>query len=162
MLNTYNILNNNLKGCIDMKVNKLSKEELEVMSYNDIADLLLNEESNLNTAVLFKKIVDLLELSSSTYESKIGDFYTSMSNDKRFILLEDGTWDLRKNHKSNVLLDEDFDLYDDEDSDDLYDDYESYEEDDVFDEETDDDISDITEDYKNLVIVDEEDLDNEQ
>ena len=160
---TYNsILNNNLKGCIDMKVNKLSKEELEVMSYNDIADLLLNEESNLNTAVLFKKIVDLLELSSSTYESKIGDFYTSMSNDKRFILLEDGTWDLRKNHKSNVLLDEDFDLYDDEDSDDLYDDYESYEEDDVFDEETDDDISDITEDYKNLVIVDEEDLDNEQ
>ena len=40
-----------------MKVNKLSKEELEVMSYNDIADLLLNEESNLNTAVLFKKIV---------------------------------------------------------------------------------------------------------
>ena len=70
-----------------MKVNKLSKEELEVMSYNDIADLLLNEESNLNTAVLFKKIVDLLELSSSTYESKIGDFYTSMSNDKRFILL---------------------------------------------------------------------------
>ena len=136
-----------------MKVNKLSKEELEVMSYNDIADLLLNEESNLNTAVLFKKIVDLLELSSSTYESKIGDFYTSMSNDKRFILLEDGTWDLRKNHKSNVLLDEDFDLYDD---------YESYEEDDVFDEETDDDISDITEDYKNLVIVDEEDLDNEQ
>ena len=145
-----------------MKVNKLSKEELEVMSYNDIADLLLNEESNLNTAVLFKKIVDLLELSSSTYESKNGDFYTSMSNDKRFILLEDGTWDLRKNHKSNVLLDEDFDLYDDEDSDDLYDDYESYEEDDVFDEETDDDISDITEDYKNLVIVDEEDLDNEQ
>ena len=145
-----------------MKVNKLSKEELEVMSYNDIADLLLNEESNLNTAVLFKKIVDLLELSSSTYESKIGDFYTSMSNDKRFILLEDGTWDLRKNHKSNVLLDEDYDLYDDEDSDDLYDDYESYEEDDVFDEETDDDISDITEDYKNLVIVDEEDLDNEQ
>ena len=133
-----------------MKVNKLSKEELEVMSYNDIADLLLNEESHLNTAVLFKKIVDLLELSSSTYESKIGDFYTSMSNDKRFILLEDGTWDLRKNHKSNVVLDDDLD------------DYESYEESDVFDEEPDDDISDITEDYKNLVIVDEEDLDNEQ
>ena len=134
----------------------------EVMSYNDIADLLLNEESHLNTAVLFKKIVDLLELSSSTYESKIGDFYTSMSNDKRFILLEDGTWDLRKNHKSNVLLDDDLDDYDDEESDDLYDDYESYEESDVFDEEPDDDISDITEDYKNLVIVDEEDLDNEQ
>ena len=92
-----------------MKVNKLSKEELEVMSYNDIANLLLNEESNLNTAVLFKKIVDLLELSSSTYENKIGDFYTSMSNDKRFILLEDGTWDLRKNHKSNVVLDDDLD-----------------------------------------------------
>ena len=125
-----------------MKVNKLSKEELEVMSYNDIANLLLNEESNLNTAVLFKKIVDLLELSSSTYENKIGDFYTSMSNDKRFILLEDGTWDLRKNHKSNVVLDDDLDDYDDE--------------------EQDDDISDITEDYKNLVIVDEEDLDSEQ
>ena len=136
-----------------MKVNKLSKEELEVMSYNDIANLLLNEESNLNTAVLFKKIVDLLELSSSTYENKIGDF---------FILLEDGTWGLRKNHKSNVVLDDDLDDYDDEEPDDLYDDYESYEEENVFDEEQDDDISDITEDYKNLVIVDEEDLDSEQ
>ena len=145
-----------------MKVNKLSKEELEVMSYNDIANLLLNEESNLNTAVLFKKIVDLLELSSSTYENKIGDFYTSMSNDKRFILLEDGTWDLRESHKSNVVLDDDLDDYDDEEPDDLYDDYESYEEENVFDEEQDDDISDITEDYKNLVIVDEEDLDSEQ
>ena len=86
-----------------MKVNKLKKEELEVMSYNDIANLLLNEESKQNTAVLFKKIVDLLELSTSTYESKIGDFYTSMSNDKRFIMLDDGTWDLRKNHKSSVM-----------------------------------------------------------
>lgn len=145
-----------------MKINKLSKEELEVMSYNDIADLLLNEEGNLNTAILFKKIVDLLELSNSTYENKIGDFYTSMSNDKRFILLDDGSWDLRKNHKSNVVLDDELDDYDDEEQDDLYDDYESYEEDDLGDLESDDDIADITEDYKNLVIVDEEDLDSEQ
>lgn len=145
-----------------MKVNKLSKEELEVMSYNDIANLMLNEEGKLNTAVLFKKIIDLLELSNSTYESKIGDFYTSMSNDKRFILLEDGSWDLRKNHKSNVVLDDELDDYDDEEQDDLYDDYDSYEEDDLNDLESDDDISDITEDYKNLVIVDEEDLDSEQ
>lgn len=146
-----------------MKVNKLKKEELEVMSYNDIANLLLNEESKQNTAVLFKKIVDLLELSTSTYESKIGDFYTAMSNDKRFIMLDDGTWDLRKNHKSSVSLDNDLDDYDDDASDELYDDYESsFEEDNYDDNDQDDDISDVTEEYKNLVIVDEEDLENEQ
>ena len=88
-----------------------------------------------------------------------------MSNDKRFIMLEDGTWDLRVNHKSNVNLEDDFEEYDDEEQEDLYDDYDMYEseeEEDVFDEDTDDDISDVTEEYKNLVIVDEEDLNNEQ
>ena len=145
-----------------MKVNKLKKEELEVMSYNDIANLLLSEESKQNTMVLFKKIVDLLELSTSAYESKIGDFYTAMSNDKRFIMLDDGTWDLRKNHKSSISLDSDFDDYDDDDSDELYDDYDSSFEEDNYDDEQDDNISDVAEEYKNLVIVDEEDLENGQ
>ena len=146
-----------------MKLNNIPKSELELLSYKEIAKMYLEEnKTTKNTADLFKEVCKLLGLSDQEYVDKIADFFESLTTSKEFILLEDGTWDLRKNHKSNVVLDDDLDDYDDEESDDLYDDYESYEESDVFDEEPDDDISDITEDYKNLVIVDEEDLDNEQ
>lgn len=80
-----------------------------------------------------------------------------MTNDKRFILLEDGKWDLKQNHKAiNITTEEDVEDYEDESED--YDDEEVIEKEENFPENTDDDIADITEEYKNLVIVDEEDL----
>ena len=132
---------------------KLKKEDLELMSYNDIAHILLKEKSKQSTLDLFTKIVEMLELPKKTLESKIGEFYTALTNDKRFIMLEGGLWDLQQNHKSkNGLEEEDMEDYDDEDID--------LEEDDYSDDQ-DDDISDITEEYKNLVIVDEEELEQE-
>lgn len=141
---------------------KLKKEELELMSYNDIAHVLLKEKAKQNTLDLFNKIGELLELPKKTIENKIGEFYTALTNDKRFLLLEDGTWDLRQNHKTKHLATED-DFEDFEEETEDYDDEEAIEkEDEMFDnEETDDDIADITEEYKNLVIVDEEELTQE-
>ena len=137
---------------------KLKKEELELMSYNDIAHMLLKEKPKQMTLDLFTKIVEMLELPKKTIENKIGEFYTALTNDKRFILLEDGHWDLQQNHKvKSITTEEDLEDFEEETED--YDDEEVEKEDEMFDnEESDDDISDITEEYKNLVIVDEEEL----
>ena len=88
-----------------MSLSKLTKEELELLSNKDITNLIL-EESNksMNTADLFKKIIELLELPKSIFETKIADYYTALSTDKRFILLEDGTWDLRSRHTSDKIV----------------------------------------------------------
>lgn len=141
---------------------KLKKEELELMSYNDIAHILLKEKPKQMTLDLFTKIIEILELPKKTVENKIGEFYTALTNDKRFVLLEDGNWDLQQNHKvKNHINEEDVEDYEDENED--YDDEEALEkEDEMFDnDDSDDDISDITEEYKNLVIVDEEELEQE-
>ena len=144
------------KGVIMAK--KLTKEDLELMSYNDIAIFLLKETKEQSTLEIFSKIVEMLELPKSTLESKIGEFYTALTNDKRFILLENGNWDLRQNHKStNITLEEDLEDYEEDIED--YDDIETEKEpEETFIEDTDDDISDVTEEYKNLVIVDEDNL----
>ena len=148
-----------------MKVDKMKKEDLELMSYNDIANLILEESTKKTTAELFKKICDLLDLGEKTYENKIGAFYTSLTKDKRFLLLEDGLWDLKKNHSVKVLKIEEA-LEDMEELEEIekeeQDEYEEKEEDKyiIYDENPDDDLGDDLDDYKNLVIVDEEDLDN--
>lgn len=141
--------------------NKLKKEELELMSYNDIAHILLKEKPKQMTLDLFTQIVEMLELPKKTIENKIGEFYTALTNDKRFILLEDGTWDHRQNHKAPTQIEEDEEDFDEENED--YDDEDVLEkEDEMFDsDDSDDDIADITEEYKNLVIVDEEELGQE-
>ena len=87
-----------------MKIEKMTKEELELLSYKDITNLLLMEKGAQNTPSLFKQIVSLLELSDSFYESKIGDYYMMLTTDKRFILLDDGNWDLKDKHKSEKIL----------------------------------------------------------
>ena len=86
-----------------MTIKKYTKEDLELMSYTDIANILLKENNEQSTADLFKEIVKLLELPKKTYENKIGDFYTSLTTDKRFVLLKNGNWDLKSNHPSDTI-----------------------------------------------------------
>lgn len=141
-----------------MKIKDIKKEELELMSYNDITEILLNEKTNQTTAELFKQIVELLSLPSSTFENKVGDFYTALSNDKRYILLENGKWDLRKNHKTtNIIIEEDIEEVEPEEPEEI----ETDEFEELYSEDSNDDIASITEEYKDLVIVDEEDLEAE-
>jgi len=139
---------------------KLKKEDLELMSYNDIAHILLKDNKEQTTLELFKKIVEMLELPEKTIESKIGEFYTAITNDKRFLLLEDGKWDLKINHKSkNLTIEEDLEDYEDEieeDYDDIIEEDDTIEDD--YSDDDGDDLSEVTEEYKNLVIVDEEEL----
>ena len=140
---------------------KLTKEELELMSYNDITNMLLKESPKSTTLDLFTKIVDMLGLPKQTLESKIGEFYTALTNDKRFILLEDCTWDLKSNHKTqNFDIEDDLEDYEEE-IEVEYDDIPetSEENEDIYSDDSEEDSGDVAEEYKNLVIVDEEDLD---
>ncbi len=90
-----------------MKLNKIPKSELELLSYTDIAKMYLQEnKTTKNTADLFKEICKLLELSDEEYVDKIADFFESLTTSKEFILLEDGTWDLKSNHKVKVVIED--------------------------------------------------------
>ncbi|MGI6324912.1 MAG: DNA-directed RNA polymerase subunit delta [Bacilli bacterium] len=86
-----------------MNIKKMSKEELEQLSYTDITYYLLQSKPK-TTNELFSEIIKLLELPDSAYEEKIGDYYTALTTDKRFIILKNGKWDLRSRHASDNFI----------------------------------------------------------
>lgn len=147
-----------------MSLKKMKKEELELLSNKDISCLILEEsKKSMNTAELFKEIIELLELPASTFENKIADFYTALSTDKRFILLKDGTWDLRNHHTSDKVVkvteedDEDEEISEEKEETD-----EELDEDNYDDQEPEDYDEDTNEELKDLVILDEDELELEQ
>ena len=147
-----------------MSIDNMKKEDLELLSYKDIANLLLEQKGAMNTKNLFEFIIRKLELPKSTLTNKIGDFYTTLTNDKRFLLLEDGSWDLRSRHTSDkVVIAEEED--DDEDLD-LKEDNDEEIEEEGYDIDSsasdDDDFDDSDDDLKDLVILDEDELELEQ
>ncbi|MDD3822113.1 MAG: DNA-directed RNA polymerase subunit delta [Bacilli bacterium] len=84
-----------------MDIQKITKEELEQLSYADITYYILQQKNKpQKTATLFKQIIKLLGLPESAFAEKIGDFYTSLTTDKRFIALDNETWDLRLKHST--------------------------------------------------------------
>jgi len=148
-----------------MSLKTMKKEDLELLSNKDIAMMVL-EESNkkMNTADLFKKIIKLLELPESTFENKIADFYTALSTDKRFILLDDGKWDLRSNHTSDKIIkitDDDEEEEEEEEETDKPED-DSLDEDNYDDNDDEDYDEDTNEELKDLVVIDEDELELEE
>ena len=143
-----------------MSLKKIKKEDLELLSNKDITNLLLEEKGAQNTADLFKEIIKLLELPSSVFDQKIGDYYTSLTTDKRFILLENGTWDLRSRHTSDKLIK----IVDEEEEEEIEETKDEVEEETVnYDNiDSDDDIDDTNDDLKDLVVLDEDELELEQ
>lgn len=144
-----------------MKLANLTPEELELMSYTDLTYMLLKEnKKSMNTPTIFKEICNLLNYSDSEYENKIGDYYTSLTIDKRFVLLSNNEWDIRDNHSVEIIVDEDEEdeeVEEVEESNDQVED-EEVEEDTIYDDESDlDDENDLGD----LSIVDDEDIDEE-
>lgn len=149
-----------------MDLKKMTKDELELLSNKDITNLILEDsKKSMNTADLFKKIIKLLELPESIFEKKIADYYTALATDKRFVLLEDGTWDLRNRHTSDKVVK----VADEEDEEDIEEkENEEDEEDDSLAEDSYDDTDEsdyddeTNEELKDLVIIDEDELELEQ
>ena len=126
-----------------MKLKDLTKEELKTLSYTDLTNLVLSDSKKpMTTPVIFKKICELLDYSDSDYENKIGDYYTSLTLDKRFVLLDSHEWDLRERHA--VALD-----VDDEEEIDSEEETEEENEEENIDDEVEDELDD-------MMVVDEE------
>lgn len=145
-------------------LSKMSKENLEQLSYTKIAEMYLREnKTRMNTADLFREVCKLLELSENEYQDRIADFFESLTTSKEFILLNDGNWDLKENHSVKIDMD---DIYDDSDTDieeevsDEEIDEDNYE-DDSYEDDLSDDVDDLNDDYDDLTIVDEDELDEE-
>lgn len=146
-------------------LNKLSKEELELLSYAKIAEMYLKEnKKTMNTADLFREVCRLLGLDDNEYQERIADFFESLTTSKDFILLSDGNWDLRANHSVKIDMN---DIYgdsdaetdveeEDNDNNDLSEE-DNYEDD--YNENAEADI--IDDDYSDLTIVDEDELGDE-
>jgi len=97
-----------------MDVRKMEKDELELLSFNDIAyNIIKTDKESKTTPVLFKEICTLLEMTDNEYEALIADFFTSLTTDKRFLLLNSANWDLKENHALNIIIDDSEDEYDD-------------------------------------------------
>ena len=145
---------------VTMKIKDMNINELKAMSYADIAYMILSEEKKkLNTAKLFKKICDLLEYTDEEYSNMIGDFYTSLTTDCRFIILDTAEWDLKDKHivKETVDDDEDEETIDDEEIEEVEEENIEEDEEENIDEALDDE--DIDDDMEDLAIIDEDEED---
>lgn len=141
-----------------MKI-KLTDEEKENLSYSDVAYLILtNSGKKIKIQDLFKKVIKLLDLDDSVFEDNIGTFFEQIITDKRFIMLDKGYCDLKINHTSEIVLEEDdeeFEISTDDVSD-IEEEEDSYDDEANPDDDTDDDLQD-------LVIIDgNEDLDDSE
>ncbi len=142
-----------------MKLKDLTKAELEAMSYDDIAVMILKESNRqMKINELFKEVCNLLGLSEDEFMDKLPAFFDVLSTDQRFIMLENGLWDLKSKHSVKVIVDnedeEDEEIEEDIDLDDLE---EEKEEEDIYaDDNDDDDLTDDDDDLKDLVIIDED------
>lgn len=146
-----------------MSLKKMTKEELELLSYTDLTEMILEENKKaMNTPTIFRTICDLLELSDSDYTNKIGDFYTSLTTDKRFLFLEDSAeWDLKDRHVVDIVVtddDEEEDEIEIEEEDEIEPEEDSFEEDiDAVNDE--DELDDGDDDLDDLVVMSEDELD---
>ena len=131
-----------------MKLSEIPKDELELMGYDDIAYLILEDsKKKMKINELFQKICDLLGLGEKEFENQIADFFEMLTTNKKFIMLDDGSWDLRTRHSEKLVIEDD-----DEES---ATEEENTDDEDVFyDEDSDDDPTD--DDLKDLVIIDED------
>ena len=59
-----------------MKLKDISQEELDLMSYDELAALILEESrKKMKIFDLFKKVCNILNLSDAEFENKIADFF---------------------------------------------------------------------------------------
>lgn len=147
----------------------MKKEEVEDLTYLDIAyNILKKIKKGKTTKELFKEICDLLDLTETQYQELMGDFYTALNLDKRFLLIEN-KWELKENHSVKIIVEDELDEID---SMDPIEDIDEEDEDPIeFGDEEDDEISEdsdpIEEDEDDedaeldkLTILEEDELDS--
>lgn len=90
-----------------MKLSEIPMEELELMGYDDIAYLVLQESGKKMKLIdIFKKINKILNLPDENVENHLVDFFELMSTNKKFIMLKNGYWDLQNRHAADIVIEE--------------------------------------------------------
>ena len=138
-----------------MKLKDISREELEMMGYAELAEIVLNEsKKKMKIADIFRKICKALGLSDEEYENRISEFFEIVSTNKLFTILPQGYCDLKTRHNTKVIMDEDEEevIIDEELPEEENEDNE--EEDIFYDENEDDDVAD--DDLQDFVVLDED------
>ena len=136
-----------------MKKINLTEEEIASLSYDDVAYIILEQNGKkMKIQDLFKEVIKLMNLNESAFEEHLADFFELLSTDKRFIMVEKGYWDLKINHSTKLIID------DEEDEEEIVEDIEEIQEEDEeeinYNEEIVDD-DDAEDDLKDLVILDD-------
>ena len=144
-----------------MKLKDLSKEDLEILSFGEITELVLVEKgSKMKIVDIFKKICELLKMSDAEFENKIADYFELISTDKKFIVLDKGYCDLRKKHTPKLVIEDDEeDIVEPEViEDDVKEELEEESENDIFyDNSSDeDDVEDNDDELTDFIVVDED------
>lgn len=144
-----------------MNVRQMPLEDLELLSYTDIAyELLKLDKKSRKTNDLFKEVCNLLQISEDNMLDMIGDFYTTLTTDKRFILLDTAEWDLRDAHSVKTIIDDEEDEEADDEEEETEEEPEETEDEAVTDNIEDfDDQDDDMDDLEDLAIVSEEEMD---
>ena len=144
-----------------MNVRQMPLEDLELLSYTDIAyELLKLDKKSRKTNDLFKEVCNLLQISEDDMLDMIGDFYTTLTTDKRFILLDTAEWDLRDAHSVKTTIDDEEDEEVDDEEEETEEEPEETEDEAVTDNIQDfDDQDDDMDDLEDLAIVSEEEMD---
>ena len=149
------------KKVIRMNLKDIPKEELEAMSYDEIAYLVLEQNGKkMKLLDLFKKVCKILDLPESIVEERIADFFELLTINKKFILLKNGYWDLSTRHQQDIIIEDEEENMEDEideelDDMDMEDSLDDNEDDIYYDDDLDDN-SDDDDDLKDLVIIDED------
>lgn len=139
-----------------MKLKSISEEEIETMSYDDIAYVILKEKGKkMKLLDLFNEVIDQLKLNKEEAENHLADFFSLLSTEKRFIQLDKGFWDLRENHTSKVELS---DIEEDDEEDEIeVEEEQNQEEDEMYIDETkESDDEEVEDEYKDLVVIDDD------
>ncbi len=137
-----------------MKLKDIPLEELELMGYDEIAKIVLEESGKkMKIFDIFKKVCNALHLSDADFENKITDFFEMLSTNKNFTMLENGYWDLRSKHNLELIIDDE----EDESIPEIAEEVEQSDEDSNIFYETDDTDDEEEDDLQDLVVIDEED-----
>lgn len=164
-----------------MTLAKMSGEDIREMAFIEIANLLLIEKKEaIDFKVMMDEIQKLLGLSNEEVAEKIGQFYTDLNVDGRFISIGDNRWGLKgwypveqveeetvpaskvKKKKGKKVVDDDdlvdFDAIDEDDEDLDFDDIDDYDDDEDDDDLIDDDFDeDLDEDDDDDDLIEDED-----
>ena len=144
-----------------MKLKQIPKEELELMGYDDIALLILQESGKkMKLRDIFAKVINVLGLPEERIDEELMEFFELMSTNKKFVMLDKGYWDLQSRHKLDLVFDmeEDDEELENDEEDNIEE--ETEEDDDIF-YDKDDETDDVAEDdLADLVVVDDIDESN--